>query len=510
MAVSKQISRFLPSSIIQALLLMILVIEWYCSLSWRQVHDSPILNYVAFLIHEQGKLPYKDIFETSMPGTIGFHLLITKIFGYSDLGFRCADMLFFALLSIVTFKILQFWDKRTALLGSIFFGLYYLWEGHSMSLERDYLSILPLACCFLSVMSGKNYLFSGICWAVAFWIKPHTVLAGSICLIFLFFSNKKQLKTYVLYNCLGFIIVSTIIVFILWQADILNDWWKITTEFLPKHIRMAHNLEVLDSKERIPYLWRGLRTFGQQGKWLLPLLTSFICHIFFLKKNDPTRKYILLITGCVVFFWLYTAISGQFWKYHWMPFKYCLILGATTLFSERVWKSTVGMAVSSILTRDMIYCLFLILFSYKYVQPIPQWPSYIHGERMVSEKNLLADELTKIIMNHTNESDKVQVVDWTEGSIQALLQSKRTLATSFLYDYMFYLDVKSPYTQQLRKRFLQELRDVNPVLIIEMKHRVRVSGKYTGTSFPEWDKWIAENYVKIIDTEDYFIFQKNR
>lgn len=500
-------SKFLFSHLLIALLFVALVIEWYWSLSWRQVHDSPILNYIAFLIQEKGKLPYTQIFETSMPITIGFHVWLTKIFGYSDLGFRFADLIFFVCIALITFLILQPWDRRTAVLGVVFFGLYYLWEGHSMSLERDYIAILPISICLLTCLKGKQFFLSGVCWGVACWIKPQTALAAILCTIYLLITNKKLVRSYFMLNLAGFFSVSLLVIGIMWNMGVLGDWWEITTQFLPKHIRMAHNLEVLKGEERWPYLWRGLRTFGQQGKWVLPLVLSLLAHILLLKKNDPTRKQILLLVGLVIFFWLYTAISGQFWKYHWMPFKYCLILGVATLFSERLWKAAFGRILSSVWLVDIVFCLFLVSFSFKYLQPISNWQTYLQGKPIVSEKNKLADSLTAIILQNSKEEDKIQVIDWTEGSIQALLQSKRTLATSFLYDYMFYLDVGSAYTQQLRRRFIQEFDASRPVLVIEMKNRVRVSGIGTNAIFQALEERIRNRYQKIVETNDYCVYK---
>lgn len=50
-----------------------LLIKAYSSLTWRMEHDTPLLYYAAFMMDKHGLIPYRDIFETSMPGTFAFH-----------------------------------------------------------------------------------------------------------------------------------------------------------------------------------------------------------------------------------------------------------------------------------------------------------------------------------------------------------------------------------------------------------------------------------------------------
>ncbi len=43
------------------------------SFGWENSRDTPLLNYVGWLIWEQGYAPYRDVFETSMPGALAFY-----------------------------------------------------------------------------------------------------------------------------------------------------------------------------------------------------------------------------------------------------------------------------------------------------------------------------------------------------------------------------------------------------------------------------------------------------
>src|SRR3989442_14824597 len=54
---------------------------------WEYDHDTPLLQYCGFLMNRYGWMPYRDFFETSMPGTFLFHAGIVALFGTEDRAF---------------------------------------------------------------------------------------------------------------------------------------------------------------------------------------------------------------------------------------------------------------------------------------------------------------------------------------------------------------------------------------------------------------------------------------
>ena len=140
------LSLFLPLS-------LLLTAELIMSLEWRMEHDFPLLHYVAFLIDHYNYIPYKDIFETSMPGTFVFHLGIGKCFGYGDLAFRIVDITWFLTLLVVTWAIVKHFGRRVAWATVVLFGLTYFQHGPEMSLQRDYVGILPISMAILLAIS---------------------------------------------------------------------------------------------------------------------------------------------------------------------------------------------------------------------------------------------------------------------------------------------------------------------------------------------------------------------
>ena len=115
------------------------------SLEWRIYHDSAAFLYVTHMIDQWHLVPYVDFFLDQLPGTLLFNLIAARLFGYSDLGFRCADLLFLGILLLFTLGWMRRLDGRVALFGTIAFGLNYLRLGPVMSMQREFLTLLPIS-----------------------------------------------------------------------------------------------------------------------------------------------------------------------------------------------------------------------------------------------------------------------------------------------------------------------------------------------------------------------------
>jgi hypothetical protein len=103
----------------------------------------------------------------------------------------------------------------------------------------------------------------------------------------------------------------------------------------------------------------------------------------------------------------------------------------------------------------------------------------------------------------------VQALDWTAGALEALLRADRQTATRFLYDFPFYHHVSSPYTQQLRSRFIAALNAAAPEVIVEMtKGKPVPVGPGTSTAFPELARVLRENYAVDVQTEYYTLYRR--
>ena len=114
----------------------LIIISIY-SLSWKMIHDLPVMMYISFLIDEFGMIPYKYIFDNNMPGSYFFYILIGKIFTYSDLGLRIADLTILIIISVCVFYFLKEFGFKTASFSAALFSLFYLRNNPFGILERE-------------------------------------------------------------------------------------------------------------------------------------------------------------------------------------------------------------------------------------------------------------------------------------------------------------------------------------------------------------------------------------
>ena len=143
----------------------ILLLEAGLSLQWRMVHDAPLLSYVAWGMSTLGSVPYVDIFDMNAPGAYTFHVLVGHVFGFGDAGFRAADLLCLLLLSVFTWLAMRRFGRRVAFAACILFGLVYLGTGPDMSLQREYVALVPIAGAVLLAVSGWALYQRGLRWA---------------------------------------------------------------------------------------------------------------------------------------------------------------------------------------------------------------------------------------------------------------------------------------------------------------------------------------------------------
>jgi hypothetical protein len=162
----------------------LLIVRVFNSLEWRLAGDPALFHYAALLMERQGLVPYRDFFETSMPGVFLFHYAIARFFGYGDLAFRLVDLTFLAMLLAATYSFVARFGRRAALWSVLIFGLVYLAGGQTLSLQRDYVGILPLVLALLCIpATGQRhvglmrFVLVGLFCGLSALFKPHLALA---------------------------------------------------------------------------------------------------------------------------------------------------------------------------------------------------------------------------------------------------------------------------------------------------------------------------------------------
>jgi hypothetical protein len=510
------------------LLSILFLLKAISTLKWRMEHDTPLLYYAAFLINHYKKIPYLDIYETSMPGTFFFHYLIAKLFGYSDMAFRYIDLGLLSILIISTHIFMKRFGNFVSLLAVILFALLYFAKGQTMSLQRDYIGIIPIAFSLLLIPHNdktpiklSRFMLAGLLFGASALIKPHLVIGLPILFYTLIkfrqFHNKKSsidLLLCAVSSIAGLLIPLLISIAWLEKNGALDSFLTILTDYLPLHNNMTGYFSPIHGMERFRYLIHN--TFLLGGYFPL-LICSLFSHFYYHIKNDPhctnrlSKNFLLY---CTFAYAIYPTLAGKFWEYHYMPFVYFASLSSgLCVFNFTQQNKALRVSFKTIFMQHAfsLICLALITIQLS----LPNYIRYLNydlsmGRKIHAPKNGRVDEIARWLKARLNPGDTVQPLDWTGGSIHAMLIAKAQLATTFLYDYHFYHHTHLFFIQQLRSKFIHQLQTTKPRFIIAiLTNKPWVFGVKSTSEFPELQHLLDNNYFITKTGDGYLIYERN-
>ena len=122
-----------------------------------------------------------------------------------------------------------------------------------------------------------------------------------------------------------------------------------------------------------------------------------------------------------------------------------------------------------------------------------------------------ADEIARFLEKNLEAGDTVQPLDWTGGTLLAMLETRARLATPYIFDFYFYHHVSTPYIQSLRADFMDELQKSSPHFIVEVTaiDKPWITGQDTSREFPELRAFLDANYSVTIQKADYVIYERH-
>ncbi|MBE0671076.1 MAG: hypothetical protein IH588_10845 [Anaerolineales bacterium] len=483
--------------IILFLLAAFLVTQAAFSLQWPIAHDEAPLFYEAFLMQSEGRIPYRDIFDFQMPGSYIAYYLLGMFSGFGPFRIRILDLLILAALIVITFQAMRRFGKTPALAAGILFGLKYLQDGPSLSLQREYLLLVFIALSLLIGMrdslTPKHRFSLGILFGLSAVIKPHAALGLLPFLLFdiadirqrLNMSLPKAAWTSILPAAIGFAIPISLVSAWLALNNALTPFLTIALNYWPLYSQINGQMEVTPTAERISFLLNQVWRLGGSGLWLIPAALGI-----YLNRNRQTY----LLASLALCYAIYPAFSGQFFPYHYIPFIYIIILLASLTFS--LSPSTFSL---------QIFALILIVFL---IRPSTTFMRQIQGHPIATSTDR-AEGIANFLEKNIVEGETVQPLDWTGGTLLAMLETHTPIATSYVFDFYFYHHVSNPYIQSLRMDFVHQLTTASPRYIIEVTSidKPWVSGEDTTRDFPELRAFLMENYSVTIEKDDYIIYE---
>jgi hypothetical protein len=272
-------------------------------------------------------------------------------------------------------------------------------------------------------------------------------------------------------------------------AGALRPFLEIVRSYLPLYAQINGEMVVNTGASRWLFILDQLWRLGGHGWWLL----SAGAGVYFALKRNDLRKPVNLLVSLMVCYALYPAFSGQFFPYHWLPFLYFMILLSVLCLMEAKWQTALVLVLVILLSVRVPNVIF----------------RQIEG-RPVATGTSRAGQIKLYLANHLEVGDTIQPLDWTGGTLLAMLETRAPIATPFVFDFYFYHHVSEPYIQNLRMEFLNDLKASLPRFIVEVTaiDKPWVSGEDTSREFPELRTFLDENYSITIQKDDYVIYER--
>lgn len=495
------------TTIVLILLAALLIAQAAFSLQWPIAHDEAPLFYEAFLM-QNGQVPYKDFFDFQMPGSFFAYYILGILSNFGPLRIRILDLILLAALSIITYFAMQKrFGTSAALAAPILFALKYLQGGPNLSLQREYIVLIFIS---LSIWIGvtdsltfRKRLMLGLLYGMAATLKPHAALG---LLPFLLFDiadlrQRRELslpslaKQIILPTTIGFAIPISLIALYLAITNSLSPLIDIILNYVPLYTQINGEMAITPSAERTAYLLNQLWRLGGSGLWLIPAAFGI-----YLNRNRQTY----LLASLATIYAIYPALTGQFFPYHYIPFIYTIILVASLSLSSN-YQLPITNPPSFLFPLSSTILLATILIT---VKPSQTFLRQLQGKDIA----IAADRATQIsafLEKNLEPGDQVQPLDWTGGSLLAMLETRAPIATSYVFDFYFYHHVSNPYIQSLRADFMNQLSESKPRFIIEVTaiDKPWVSGEDTSRDFPELRAFLNEYYSVTMEKEDYVIYE---
>ena len=487
------------SNILLILLAALLIVQAGYSTQWPIAHDEAPLFYEAFLMRADGLVPYRDLFDFQMPGSFVAYSILGFLSGFDSFRIRILDLTLLTALLAITFLATPQggrFGKTPAFAAAILFGLKYLQGGPSMSLQREYLLLIFIALAVWISMRDeltlKHRLTLGVLFGLSAWIKPHAAIGLVPILLFDIADMLKRLRltlpnaaaTSILPAAAGFLIPVFVIIAWLGFTGALIPFINIAVNYWPLYSQINGQMEVAAGAARISLLLTQSLRLGGNALWLIPAAFGV-----YLNQNKKTY----LLASLALCYAIYPAFSGQFFPYHYLPFVYFIILLAS-------------LSISAFDLRPLTFFPFILILSL--LRPSPAFIRQLEG-KPISTSTDRAEEISHFLEKNLKAGDTVQPLDWTGGTLLAMLETRARIATPYIFDFYFYHHVSHPYIQGLRADFINDLQIASPRFIIEVTaiDKPWITGPDTSREFPELRAFLDKNYSIAVQKDDYTIYE---
>lgn len=466
------------------------------SLTWPIQVDTPIMLYAAYLISEFGVTPYAELFDFNMPGVYVVYILIGTVFGYTDLGAHAGDLCLLGVLLALVGRVMTPFGPRPCLAAVFMTGTLYLGHGPYLTLQRDFLILLPLTgtLVFLSESSltFRNALAVGALLAIAALIKPQALLFSAL-LVSPFYAARRKGWLCVAGVMMGAAVPSLVVVLYLAINGALGAFLDIAWNYWPLYNDFGGRppYRLFNGSEKMFYVVTAFLLERPATQWLLiPGVLGAARVLGVAAATESQRHIVRLLAAAAILGQFYVLIPSKFWDPHWFPSLFFLaLLGSLSLWSG-------GRKPSFAFIATIVAALIVV--GHNIVARI----------EMSTRNQDQSAQLAAVLRPLARPGDTVQVLDWTRGGAHAALLARLPLATRYLYDFHFYHHVSHDYIREQRGRLLAELSRSAPRFVLAMVHDKAFSGPDTATTFEELDRWLTDRYRPVAADATFTVYER--
>jgi hypothetical protein len=375
-----------------------------------------------------------------------------------------------------------------------------------MSLQREYLILIPLlGAILISEIKNQDQKFwlsmaSGFCFGLAATIKPHSLIGLVVILAFQYVENRNDYIRKILVPTLIGVLLP-IIGFAIWLYIIgaHHAFFDIAVNYWPLYTHLNGQFETISGTARLIYLFQKMRTFAGLSLWVAAALIGSYVVLFVTSMNPLQKRQVSLLLFLALAYTIYPIFAGQFFTYHWLLYLFFIIqLSSLCLVKQP----------PELRQDQRLFPLFVLLFVIFTSLPVRIFFTML-SSHSVDKREERVNEISNFLKANVVNGDTVQPLDWTGGTIHALLRSKTMIATPFIYDFHFYHNVSTGYIQQLRKRFIRDLQNSKPRFILQVTDEDKPwpSGFDTTRKFEELQSILAEHYKIVRKGDGYIIYE---
>ncbi len=498
--------------------------------------EVSLLHYMAWLIDERSFTPYKDVLDPAFPGSILFHMAIGRSLGYSDIAFHFADSFWLSLMCVATgFLVRPFGLRIVAVCVTAWMAVYFSY-GPAMSLQRDYVGILPVVLALVLAINIKNrcawkLFLIGALFGLATSIKPHLIIGAPVVACAYFaqrsgdkYLNAKSVLVDTFWAISGLLFIFAALVFWLYSQNGLVAFIDMLSQNMLVYMRddgirsdlwaMLAQTSLSDwVNQNIPTDLGGRNITASPLFWQFSNISAHLLMAFLdwgipaclglgwafsqIDKKAEQRVYIKILLAMMVVYWLYPVLANKYWNYHWMPFRYFALLCFCLLLVPSTKSGMRGIVSSS---------TALILFIW--IMYGKMWPpngSSVQENFAEWQKNKFSqnrdssDDIAQFLQMHLNAGDVVQPIDEGGPVMRGMLLAKATLATPYMTYRQLLVNESHPVVQQARQQFLDKIHQNPPRFFINTYTAPQASFFGERYRFEALDTLLQQDYHPVLN-----------